>query len=45
MKNELLMFKRYQVDVRDIKCHLQRWGNESMFFLIEFFAHQIIFIV
>jgi hypothetical protein len=25
VKRELLIFKRYQLDVKDIKCHLQWW--------------------
>jgi hypothetical protein len=25
MKRELLVFRRYQLDVKDIKCPLQRW--------------------
>jgi hypothetical protein len=43
---ELLIFKRYQVDPKDIKCPLQWWGkHEAMFPTIGFLAHQILGIV
>jgi hypothetical protein len=37
------MFKRYWVDVKNIKCPLQWWGKHEFFFLntITTFVHQI----
>jgi hypothetical protein len=32
VNNEFLIFRHYQVDVKNIKCPLQWWGkDESMF--------------
>jgi hypothetical protein len=43
---EQLIFKRYQVDPKDIKCPLQWWGkHEAMFPTIGFLACQILGIV
>ncbi len=37
VKRELLIFKRYQLDVKDIKCPLQWWHkHEAMFLTIGF---------
>jgi hypothetical protein len=34
VKRELLIFKRYQLDVKDFKCLFQWWQNhETMFFI------------
>jgi hypothetical protein len=39
---ELLIFKCYQVDPKDIKC-LQWWGkHEAMFRVVDFLAHQFL---
>jgi hypothetical protein len=39
---ELLIFKCYQVDPKDIKCHFQWWGkHEAMFPTISFLTNQI----
>jgi hypothetical protein len=39
---ELLIFKQYQVDVKEIKCHLQWWQkHESMFPTMGFLIRQI----
>ncbi len=39
VKRELLIFKRYQLDVKNIKCPLQWWHkHEAMFFTVEFLA-------
>jgi hypothetical protein len=39
VKMELLVFKRYQLDIKDIKCPLQWWQkHEAMFSTIGFFA-------
>jgi len=46
VNRELLIFKHYQVDVKDIKCRLQWWGkHENMFPTIGFCARQILRIV
>jgi hypothetical protein len=43
---QLLIFKHYQVDPKDIKCPLQWWGkNEAMFPIVGFLACQILGIV
>jgi hypothetical protein len=43
---ELLIFRCYQMDVKDIKCPLQWWEkHESMFPTIDFCARQILGIV
>jgi hypothetical protein len=40
------MFQRYQVDVKDIKCPFEWWGNhESLFPTIVFLACQILGLV
>jgi hypothetical protein len=42
VNKELLIFKRYQVDVKEIKCPLQWWQkHESMFPIVGFLIHQI----
>jgi hypothetical protein len=39
VKRELLVFKRYELDVKDIKCPLQWWQkHETMFATIRFLA-------
>jgi hypothetical protein len=39
VKRELVIFKRYQMDVKDIKCFLQWWLNyEAMFLIVGFLA-------
>jgi hypothetical protein len=39
VEKELLIFKRYQLDVKDIKCPLQWWQkHEVMFPTIGFLA-------
>jgi hypothetical protein len=46
VNRELLIFKFYQVNVKDIKCPLQRWAkHESMFPLVGFCARQILRII
>jgi hypothetical protein len=46
VNKELLIFKRYQVDVKNIKCPLQWWEkHESMFLTIGFCARQILGII
>jgi hypothetical protein len=46
VKRELLIFKRYQLDVKDIKCLVQWWQkHEAMFPTIRFLAQQILGIV
>jgi hypothetical protein len=46
VNKELLIFKRFQVDVKDIKCPLERQAKyKSSFSTVEFFAHQILSIV
>jgi hypothetical protein len=42
VNKELLIFKRYQVDVKEIKCPLQWWQkHESMFPIVRFLIRQI----
>ncbi len=42
VNKELLIFRQYQDDVENIKCHFQWWEKyDSMFFIIEFLASQI----
>jgi hypothetical protein len=42
VNKELLIFRRYQVDVKDIKCPLHWWEkHENMFPTIGFCARQI----
>jgi hypothetical protein len=42
INRELLIFRHYQVDVKNIKCLLQWWEKyESMFPTIGFYARQI----
>jgi hypothetical protein len=37
VNRELLIFKHYQVDVKNIKCPLQWWENHgNMFSIVEF---------
>jgi len=39
VKRELLIFRRYQLDVKDIKYLIQWWQkHEAMFLTIEFLA-------
>jgi hypothetical protein len=46
VNKKLLIFKCYQVDVKDIKCPLQWWEkHENMFLTISFCAKQILGIV
>jgi hypothetical protein len=46
INRKLLIFKHYQVDVKNIMCLLQWWEkNESMFPTIGFYARQILRIV
>jgi hypothetical protein len=43
---ELVIFKRYKVNPKDIKCPLQWWGkHKAMFPTIDFLACQILGIV
>jgi hypothetical protein len=43
---ELLIFRRYQVNVKEINCPLQWWQkHESMFFAMGFHSCQILGIV
>jgi hypothetical protein len=43
---ELLIFKCYQVDPKDIKCLLQWWGkHEVMFPIVDFLAYEILSII
>jgi hypothetical protein len=40
VNKELQMFKRFQMDVKDIKCPLEWWAkHESMFPTMAFFIH------
>jgi hypothetical protein len=40
VNKELLMFRRFQVDVKDISCLLEWWTkHESLFPTMAFFAH------
>jgi hypothetical protein len=46
VKRELLVFKRYQLDVKDIKCPLQWWQkHEAMFLIVGFLAPHILGVV
>jgi hypothetical protein len=46
VKKELLIFRCYQVNIKDIKCPLQLWEkHENMFFTIDFCARKILGIV
>jgi hypothetical protein len=46
VNKELLIFKRYQVDVKNIKCPLQWWEKyENMFHVVGFCAKQILGII
>lgn len=46
VKRESLMFQRYQVDAKDIKCLLEWWGkHEFLFSIVIFLACQIFGIV
>ncbi len=46
VNKKLLIFKCYQMDVKNIKCPLQWWEkHESMFLIIGFCARQILRIV
>ncbi len=39
VKKEVLIFRRYQIDVKDIKCPLQWWEkHETIFLIVGFFA-------
>jgi hypothetical protein len=39
VNKELLIFKRFQVDVKDIKCPLEWWAkHEFLFLIVAFFA-------
>jgi hypothetical protein len=39
VNKELLMFRRFQVDVKDIKCPLEWWAkHEFLFLIVAFFA-------
>jgi hypothetical protein len=46
VKGELLVFKKYQLDVKDIKCPLSGWQkHEAMFPTIGFLTQQILNVV
>jgi hypothetical protein len=46
VKRELLVFRRYQLDVKDIKCPFQWWQkHETMFFIVGFLARHILGVV
>jgi succinate dehydrogenase hydrophobic anchor subunit len=40
---KLLIFKQYQVDVKDMKCPF--WQCELMFSIVDFLVHQMLGIV
>jgi hypothetical protein len=43
---ELLIFRCYQVDPKNIKCFFQWWGkHETMFPIVDLLAYQILSIV
>jgi hypothetical protein len=43
VNKELLMFIRFQVDVKNIKCPLKWWAkHESLFPIVAFLAHHIL---
>ncbi len=39
---EFLVFRRYHVNSKEIKCSLAWWEHESLFPRVEFLARQII---
>jgi len=40
VNKELLMFRRFQEDLKDIQCPLEWWAkHESLFPTVAFFAH------
>jgi len=46
INKKLLIFKRYQVDVKDFKCPFQWWEkHENMFHIVSFCVKQILIIV
>ncbi len=46
MNRKLLIFKHYQMDVKEIKCPLKWWEkHESMFLIIGYYVKQILKIV
>jgi hypothetical protein len=46
VKRELLIFKRYELDVKNIKCIFQWWHkHEVMFLIVGFLAQQILGII
>ncbi len=46
VNRKLLIFKHYQVDVKNIKCPLQWWEkHQSMFLIVGFCAREILGIV
>jgi hypothetical protein len=46
VNRKLLIFRCYQVDVKNIKCPLQWWEkHESMFPIVDFCARQILGII
>jgi hypothetical protein len=43
VNKELLMFRRFQVDVKNIKCPLEWWAkHESLFPIVAFLVHHIL---
>jgi hypothetical protein len=43
VNKELLMFRRFQMNVKDIKCLLEWWAkHESLFPIVAFLARQIL---
>jgi len=46
MGKRLHIFKRYQVNIKDIKCHFQWWEKQKSMFLNDgFLSHQILSVV
>jgi hypothetical protein len=46
VKEEVLIFKRYQLDIKDIECLLQWWQiHEAMFPIVGFLTQQILGII
>jgi hypothetical protein len=46
VNKELLMFIRFQVNFKEIKCPLEWWAkHESLFPIMAFLAHQILGII
>ncbi len=46
VNKELMMFKRFQVDVKDIKCPLEWWAKHKSFFsIVAIVARQILGII